>query len=87
MTKLFPAVSLTVLNQLLFIVIFNLIPLLIWVVWDLDQRRRSWLSRRQARNSARRGLSKTLPRPRTSPAENGPASSIRTMQGPDKLIS
>jgi hypothetical protein len=87
MTILFPAVSLTALNQLLFIVIFNLIPLLIWVVWHLDQRRRGWLSRRRASNSVRRGLSKTLPRSRTSPAENGPASSIRTMPGPDKFIS
>jgi len=59
MTTLFSDVSLSVLNQLFFIVILNLIPLLIWAVWDLEQRRRNWLSRRQSRNAARRQLSRT----------------------------
>lgn len=58
MTTLFSDVSLGVLSQLLFIVILNLIPLLVWAAWDLEQRRRSWLSRRQSRNASRRRLSK-----------------------------
>jgi hypothetical protein len=56
MTSLFPDVSLSVLNQLFFIVLLNLIPLLIWAAWDLEQRRRDWLSRRQNRDTARRRL-------------------------------
>jgi hypothetical protein len=59
MTTLFPDISLSVLNQLLFIVILNLIPLLIWAAWDLEQRRRNWLSRRQGRDAARRRLFRT----------------------------
>jgi hypothetical protein len=59
MTKLLSDLSLSALNQLLFIVILNLIPLLIWLAWDLDQRRRNWLSRRQSRDAARRQPSKT----------------------------
>jgi hypothetical protein len=37
--------------HILFIVIPNLLPLLSWIVWDLVQRGRSWLTRRQARNT------------------------------------
>ena len=59
MTTLFPYVSLSALNQLFFIVLLNLIPLLIWAVWDLEQRRRNWLSRRQSRDAARRRLFRT----------------------------
>jgi hypothetical protein len=59
MAKLFSDLSLSALNQLLFIVILNLIPLLIWLAWDLDQRRRNWLSRRQGRDAARRQPSNT----------------------------
>ena len=53
MTTLFSDVSISVLSQLLFIVILNLIPLLIWAAWDLEQRRRNWLSRRQGKDAAR----------------------------------
>jgi hypothetical protein len=59
MTRLFSDVSISVLSQLLFIVILNLIPLLIWAAWDLEQRRRNWLSRRQGRDAARRRLSRS----------------------------
>ena len=59
MTTLFSDVSISVLSQLLFIVILNLIPLLIWAAWDLEQRRRNWLSRRQGRDAARRRLSRS----------------------------
>lgn len=55
MTNLFAGASVHVLNQLLLIIIVNLIPLLIWAGWDLEQRRRSWLSRRQSRHGAGRG--------------------------------
>jgi hypothetical protein len=59
MTTLFSDVSLSALNQLFFIVLLNLIPLLIWAAWDLEQRRRNWLSRRQSRDTARRRLFRT----------------------------
>jgi len=59
MTTLFSDVSISVLSQLFFIVILNLIPLLIWAAWDLEQRRRNWLSRRQGRDAARRRLSRS----------------------------
>ncbi|MFO1111136.1 MAG: hypothetical protein U1E61_18330 [Bradyrhizobium sp.] len=53
MTSFFSDVPLSVLNQFLFILILNLIPLLIWAAWDLDHRRRDWLSRRRARGLVR----------------------------------
>ena len=56
MTTTFSDVSLSVLNQLFIIVLLNLIPLLIWAAWDLEQRRRNWLSRRQSRDTSRRRL-------------------------------
>jgi hypothetical protein len=59
MTTLFSDVSISVLSQLLLIVMLNLIPLLIWAAWDLEQRRRNWLSRRQGRDAARRRLSRS----------------------------
>ena len=54
MTNLIPSLSLSAMNPLLFIFILNLVPLSIWAVWDLEQRWRSWLSRRQARHAAQR---------------------------------
>ena len=59
MTTLFSDVSLSVLNQLLFIIVLNLLPLLIWAAWDLEQRRRNWLSRRQGKDAARRRPSRS----------------------------
>lgn len=51
MNALFSDGSISVANQFLFIIILNLIPLLIWFVWDLEQRRRGWLSRRSGKTS------------------------------------
>jgi hypothetical protein len=48
MTALFSDLSLGDLNWLLFIVLLSLIPLLIWLMWDLEQRRDGWLSRWEA---------------------------------------
>ena len=59
MSTLFPNLSLSEMNLLHFIVILNLIPLSIWAAWDLEQRRRNWLSRRQARHAAQRRPSRT----------------------------
>jgi hypothetical protein len=47
-------VPLSILNPLFLIVVLNLIPLLIWSAWDLEQRRHSWLSRRQGKEAHRR---------------------------------
>ena len=58
MPTLFSDLSLSALNQILFIFILNLIPLLTWIAWDLVQRRRSWLSRRHGRDAAWRQSSK-----------------------------
>jgi hypothetical protein len=49
MTTLFPDRSLSDLNQLFLIIVLILIPLLTWAVWDLEQRRNNWLSRRQGK--------------------------------------
>jgi len=54
MTNLIPSLSLSAMNPLLFIFILNLVPLSIWAVWDLEQRWRSWLSRRQVGYAAQR---------------------------------
>lgn len=54
MITLLPDLSLDVLNLLFLVVILNLIPLLIWSAWDLEQRRLNWLSRRQGREAPRR---------------------------------
>lgn len=51
MAKLFSDLPLSALSQLLLFVILNLVPLLIWLAWDLDQRRRNWLSHRQGRDA------------------------------------
>lgn len=59
MTTFFSDVSLSDLNHLSFIIIPNLMPLLIWAAWELGQRRRSWLSRRQGKEEARQQPSKT----------------------------
>jgi len=53
MTTLFPDVSLTVLNELFLLILLNLVPLLIWAVWQLDQQRRAWLSHRRGKDAAR----------------------------------
>lgn len=54
MTSFFSDVPLSVLNQFLLIIVLNLIPLMIWAVWDLDQRWRNWSSRRRTRDPVRR---------------------------------
>ena len=66
MTDLMPSLSLNAMNVLLFIFILNLVPLSIWAVWDLEQRWRSWLSRRQAKHAARRRPSRPQTHPRTN---------------------
>ena len=57
-TTLFPSLSLSVTNHLLFIVILSLVPMSIWAVWDLEHRWHSWLMRRQASHGGQRRPSK-----------------------------
>ena len=54
MTTLLLGLSLNAMNQLLFIIILNLVPLIIWAAWDLEQRRHSWLSRREESRAEQR---------------------------------
>lgn len=49
----FEGLSLKVLDQLFFVVISALIPLVLWVMWDLEQRRCRWSFRRHAKNVRR----------------------------------
>ena len=57
MTTLLSSFSQIAANQLFLLIILNLIPLSVWTVWDLDQRWRSWQSRRQARHTNQRRAS------------------------------
>lgn len=52
MTTILSGFSQIAAKQLFLLVILNLIPLSVWAVWDLDQRWRSFQSRRQAQRRA-----------------------------------